>query len=221
MKHATDSEQCQDRAYASRVSDRPAYHHGDLAAALVAEALTEVRANGANAVSLRGIAHAVGVSPSAAYHHFPDKATLLQQVGMAGVELLEEHLRVAVESVSGDGGTAAVERFVAAGRGYLGFAVEEENLFRHMFGPLCSTPEGQRTDTGAFQILINCLDDLEIHGLLRPGIRPDLELLAWTAVHGAAELTLQSQLTPDDLTHLMATVTRTFLSPSPSPSPSA
>jgi hypothetical protein len=51
---------------------------------------------------------------------------------------------------------------------------------------------------------------------LRPGIRPDLELLAWTAVHGAADLTLQGQLTPDDLTHLLAAVTRTFLAPSPS-----
>ena len=37
------------------------------------EALSQVRGHGAEAVSLRAVAQEVGVSPSAAYHHFADK----------------------------------------------------------------------------------------------------------------------------------------------------
>lgn len=188
-----------------------AYHHGDLAAALVAEATAEVRASGAEDVSLRRLAQAVGVSPSAAYHHFPDKATLLAQVGHAGAELLEDRLRAAVAEHPGDDDAAAVRRFAAVGQAYLDFAAAEPHLFLHMFGPMCPKPEGSPDDSGAYQVLVDCLDDLERHQLLRPGIRPGLELLAWTAVHGAAELRLHGNLTDEELAALLEAVLRTFL----------
>lgn len=188
-----------------------AYHHGDLAAALVAEATAEVRATGAEDVSLRRLANAVGVSPSAAYHHFPDKATLLAQVGLAGVELLEERLRAAVAEHPGADAGAAVRRFAAVGRAYLDFADAEPHLFLHMFGPMCPKPEGPPDESGAYQVLLDCLDDLERHQLLRPGIRPGLELLAWTSVHGAAELRLHGNLAEEELDALLEVLLRTFL----------
>ena len=54
-----------------------AYHHGDLRRALV-EAATELAASGgADGVVLREAARRVGVSPSAAYRHFPNREGLL------------------------------------------------------------------------------------------------------------------------------------------------
>ena len=76
------------------------YHHGALAEAMVEQALTEVRVRGADQVSLRGIAQALEVSPSAAYNHFPDKEGLLQAVGgrhtvcLAAAELSRSHVQL-------------------------------------------------------------------------------------------------------------------------------
>lgn len=190
------------------------YHHGSLAAALIAAATAEVRANGADSVSLRAIAAQVGVSPSAAYHHFPDKAALLAQVGLAGIERLEARMAAAVAMTPGSDDEAVVDRFRSVGRAYVEFALAEPNLFRHMFGPLCPTAVA-REDTGAFQLLLGCLDELAARGLLRPGIRPGLELLMWSTVHGASELALQGQLSEVDLALLFDSTIRTLLTPHP------
>ncbi|MFT3975751.1 MAG: helix-turn-helix domain-containing protein, partial [Sphingomonas bacterium] len=53
-----------------------AYHHGDLRAALVAEGLLLIEEQGADDLSLRELARRVGVSATAVYRHFPDKAAL-------------------------------------------------------------------------------------------------------------------------------------------------
>jgi len=200
-----DSEHCQDWLVTR------AYHHGDLAAALAAEALAEVRVNGANDVSLRTIAHTVGVSPSAAYHHFPDKAALLSQVAAAGQELLDEALRQAVATVPAQDPASAVARLAAVGRAYVGYASAEPHLFRLMFSPYCAKDERGREGSAAFQILTTTLDALDQLKLLRPGIRPGLELLAWTAVHGASELLLQGQLTQEEVEALLLVTLNTFL----------
>lgn len=114
------------------------YHHGDLAEALVAEALDRVRRDGADQVSLRAVAQAVGVSPSAAYHHFPDKDALLHEVAHRGGDLLDRRVEAALVAVEGTGDAALVGRMRAIGEAYIDFAVEEPNLFRHTFGPLCA-----------------------------------------------------------------------------------
>ena len=76
-----------------RNATKPRYHHGALEQALVDEALRQIRERGADQVSLRGLAQAVGVSPSAAYQHFPDKAALMVAVCAAeGAELAERGL---------------------------------------------------------------------------------------------------------------------------------
>src|SRR3954454_20349549 len=109
------------------------YHHGSLESALVGEAVHQVRERGADQVSLRGLAQTIGVSPSAAYQHFPDKAALLLAVCGAGFTELTRRMTEAVEAVTADGDAGAIDRLLAVGRVYLDFAVAEPHLFRHMF----------------------------------------------------------------------------------------
>src|SRR5918912_2670880 len=116
----------------SQVKSR--YHHGALEQALVDEAVRQVRERGADQVSLRGLAQIIGVSPSAAYQHFPDKAALLMAVCFEGFEELSRRMTTAVEAVTAEGDAGAVDRFLAVGRTYVEFAVAEPHLFRHMFG---------------------------------------------------------------------------------------
>ena len=80
-----------------------AYHHGDLSEALIEQAVASVDAVGAEHVSLRAVAAAVGVSPSAAYHHFADKEALMEAVSARGFVQLDQFIlcHVSVELTSG------------------------------------------------------------------------------------------------------------------------
>ena len=64
------------------------YHHGDLRNALVTQATALARAGGPDAVVLREAARRVGVSPSAAYRHFPNREGLLAAVASRAREAL-------------------------------------------------------------------------------------------------------------------------------------
>lgn len=116
-----------------RGRERARYHHGALRSALVEEATVQVRERGVDQVSLRQVAQAVGVSPSAAYQHFPDKAGLLAAVCDRSFEGLATRMRAGLDTVETQGDLGSVHRFGALGRAYVAFAAEESNLFRHMF----------------------------------------------------------------------------------------
>ena len=203
---------------------RPRYHHGALATALLTEAVAQVRARGVDQVSLRGLAQQIGVSPSAAYQHFPDKSALLVAVGEWAFDELAARMRAAMATVALDGDAGAVARFAAIGRAYVGFAAGEPHLFRHMFGgllvqhlPLVPTatttagaapsagsaeavadglpPQGSAQDS-AHGILLERLAELERRGLLRPGVGVPvaLDVLTWSLVHGFSALVIEGYL---------------------------
>ena len=60
------------------------YHHGDLRAALLDAGLDLLKSGSAETLSLREVARRVGVSPTAVYRHFPDKAALLKELCIRG-----------------------------------------------------------------------------------------------------------------------------------------
>ncbi len=201
------SERCQDR-YAEdmpnqpapgidRTADRPKYHHGNLFEALALEAFERVRQRGTDAVSLRAIAQHLGVSPSAAYHHFPDKSALLAEVARRGGAALDDRCEQALRALAGDTPERAVQRLWGIGNTYITFALAEPELFRHTFRNDCQldpdfSPTELSQESGIFRALNDTLDELAALGLLR--FRPGLELLAWTSVHGFACLMLDSLL---------------------------
>ncbi|MGW7450080.1 TetR/AcrR family transcriptional regulator [Streptomyces sp. NPDC054787] len=59
------------------------YHHGSLPQALLTHAVELLDEGGAEAVTVREVARRVGVSPSAPFRHFPDRAALLAAVAEA------------------------------------------------------------------------------------------------------------------------------------------
>ncbi len=186
-------------ARAASSSERPShskYHHGDLYQALAQEAYNRVRRDGADAVSLRAVAQAAGVSASAAYHHFPDKSALLDEVARRGSLVLDERCQAAVSARPGEDPAEVVRRLREIGATYIQFARDEPSLFRHIFGTHCdSPPQAEELDaSGIFRALNKTLDALHCQGLLR--FRPGLELLAWACVHGHACLLLDGLLPP-------------------------
>jgi len=176
------------------VTNRDHYHHGDLRAALIAEGLRHLEHHGEAAMSLRGLAKDVGVSPNAPYRHFADKTALM-------AALAAEGFRTFADAIVGASSRPPLEALKAEGLAYLAFAREHPSLYRLMF-----SPEGYRltSDTcqqqagRAFGCLTQTAAAAQAQGW-KPG-RPLNEVVLgyWAALHGWAGL-VGDQLIPPEV----------------------
>src|SRR3954471_12609436 len=108
---------------------RRPYHHGNLRRGLLDEALTTIRAEGVEGLTLREIGARLGVSRTALYRHFADKAALLEAVATEGFRRFRAQLLVSWEAAGH--GIAGLD---AMGLAYVRFAVASPAYYRVMFG---------------------------------------------------------------------------------------
>jgi AcrR family transcriptional regulator len=183
------------------------YHHGDLRNALVDAAVARAREGGPQRVVLRELLRDVGVSHNAAYRHFADRGELLRAVRDAALEQLAQAMREALDELpeSDDPVDTAAARLRAVGARYVHFALTEPGLFRTaFFTGADAPPEANPDDTvGAaaavadappYQILRASVDDLITVGAIPAERRDEIEIGAWSAVHGISTLLLDSPL---------------------------
>ena len=107
---------------------KTAYHHGDLANALVSAAIRVVETGGAEALSMRELAASLGVSRAAPYRHFADRDALLAVVAARGFEDLNAAYEGALAS-PGDGRA----RLRVANQVFFDFARRRPGLHKLMF----------------------------------------------------------------------------------------
>ena len=178
------------------------YHHGNLRQALLEHAVELARAGGPDAVMLRDVQRAAGVSNSAAYRHYADRQALLTAVQIHGMRMLGEAMTEALAALPPRGPRIerALARFRATGQAYVDFALAEPGLFRTAFAPggVHHTDESVAPERHPFQILSGCIDDLVAAGVLNPSRRDGLDEAAWAAVHGLAVLYLDGPLAAAD-----------------------
>ena len=60
-----------------------------------------------------------------------------------------------------------------------------------------------KEESRPWQLLVSCMDDLSRYGEVHPKMRPYAEMMAWSAIHGAATLVLD-QLIPDEAVESIA-----------------
>lgn len=171
------------------------YHHGDLRSALIEEGLALLDTRAPEDVSLREIARNVGVSATAVYRHFPDKAALLTALCDVGGQRMAEAFRAAMDSAAD-----TQDAFKAMGRAYVKFALANPSVFRLMMTR--AAPGGDRSDgPSATDEPFGMLSDT-LNALLPPDAsradRKMRRLQAWSLVHGLAMLILDNQVPPDD-----------------------
>ncbi len=175
-------------------AERP-YHHGNLRPALIDAAVARARVGGPDAVSLRDVAHDVGVSPSAAYRHVRDRSHLMALVSQVARQELARTMIDGQDAVqpTGDPAADAVARFEACGRGYIDFATGSPDLFRTAFLATGCPPDNADHPDPAL-VLATAIDGLVEAGLLDPVRRADAALIAWTAVHGMSALLVDDMI---------------------------
>ncbi len=190
----------------STPESRP-YHHGDLRAALLNAAIAEIEGVGVEHLSLRSLAHELGVSPSAAYHHFADKDALIAAVALRAFEMLEASVADAARSVPAD--VDAAGRLGVAALAYITFAVDHPHLFRAAFSG--HRPEVAVDTRGVFHPLLGqLLDDVAAEGAVPADARAGADAVVWAAVHGMATLVLEGYLQLVDVPQHLAVLERSM-----------
>ena len=169
---------------AKSAESRP-YHHGDLRRALVDAARRLLEAEGPSALSLRAVAREAGVSPAAPYHHFKDKAELLDAVAHEGWQSLGALMAEA------KGGAEGMQQLTALGTAYVCFARDNPALYRVMYDAARdkeALPMQVQDDKDSAYCMVR--DTMIEHGA-NPDDEVHLELAsaaAWCGAHGLAEM---------------------------------
>ena len=177
---------------AKSAESRP-YHHGDLRRALVDAARRILEAEGPSALSLRAVAREAGVSPAAPYHHFKDKAELLDAVAQEGWDILQVQMAEAKNSDHG------LHQLTALGIAYVCFARDNPALYRVMYDATRdkeSLPEGMQDDKDSAYCMVR---DTMIEYGADASQELHLELAtiaAWCGAHGLAEMAGFKQFDP-------------------------
>jgi AcrR family transcriptional regulator len=173
------------------------YHHGDLRAALLAQAEAMLRVSGVDGLSLRELARGVGVSHGAPRRHFDDKAALLEALVAEGFHRLGSELAAAAEP---DGQTFdVVLKDVAVT--YVRFAADNPALVDLMSGSryLADASDALvRARDLSFAPVRSLVEAGQSTGALAPGDVRRIGTLMFATLHGLATMANNKMIDPLD-----------------------
>jgi len=163
------------------------YHHGSLKRALIETGLELISEKGVSVFTLRELAKRAGVSTAAPYHHFRNKAELLEAMAAEGWRMMGEGFKTAASAEE-----TSEAKLLAIGRAYISFALEYTAYFRVMGRPdlYCSGEDMGYSGPGleVFEMLksavADCFPDRDRDD---PYIQA-MVLNAWVRVHGFSTL---------------------------------
>lgn len=177
------------------MSDKPSYHHGDLARAACEAAVAMVRGQGVDALSMREIASQVGVAHRALYRHYADREALLDAIAAAGFERLADRLAEAVEPRAA---------FVTA---YVRFALEEPGLYELVMQRdrkrVAASPTLKAASDRVIALSLRALADGR-----RGAEGRDAVIAIWSMLHGAVALYRAGMIRAADAEQLAAYLVR-------------
>jgi len=169
------------------------YHHGDLKAALVDAAVEILRAEGAEALTLRAVARRVGVSQAAPYRHFADRRALVAAVAEQGFRRLQQVMLARISAAQA-GGRGGLKQVALA---YVEFGLANSAEYRVMFGPEVAItddlPELRETGRSVLGFVAEGIRQLQNAGLVGAGDPWLMAVTTWATLHGLVMLTLDGQ----------------------------
>lgn len=199
------------------------YHHGNLAESLL-DAVDEIATQfGLEAVTLRACAKRIGVSPSSAFRHYSDKRALLTAFATRALHQLSAAMSEAKQQVqincsndksndsdtnhnqpkaqhsaNNERGDARNDEFCAVGMAYVEFALNKPAFFRAMWREETIYTHDEHYVAAANQLsahlqggFANTIVDKD------PNSFSPQELLAWSSVHGLANLFIEGPVGKD------------------------
>jgi AcrR family transcriptional regulator len=170
---------------------RKTYHHGDLRNALLKAAIPVLARKGVAGLSLREVAAAAGVSHTAPYRHFRDKAALLEAIAVQGHNSLRDGCLAAQHKWPED----PKRQWIETGLTYLQFILENPEIAQVMFGSVLPRKSADsalhQAVSEAVQGLAQIIENGKAAGLYANRQTKDLVLTSLSTVHGLAALMSQ------------------------------
>jgi AcrR family transcriptional regulator len=174
-------------------SEKRRYHHGDLERALLVTAIEIIAADGVDGLTLRRVGTAIGVSRTALYRHFDDKAALVARIAADGFRLLHDTLK-RVRANAKPGAADTLEVMAAA---HVHFAGANPSHYATMFGGFLKNwrdyPDLMRQADAARGELVDAVREAQRHGHVGP-VDPALVAdVMWALTFGVARLGTSNQ----------------------------
>ena len=175
-------------------NNKKKYHHGNLKEVIISKALEILKKDGYESLSLRKLASEINVSVAAPYRHFKDNEELLSEIAIKGFELLKENLEEIINKYKGK----FLKQFQEAGIAYVEFAIQNEELFRVMYGNKIKHHSKherlKQKGEESFQVLYNIIKNCQEKNILKKKNTDSIVLAAWSLVHGLSILIVEKQL---------------------------
>ncbi|MFG1941311.1 TetR/AcrR family transcriptional regulator [Nonomuraea sp. NPDC048826] len=146
---------------------------------LIESALSLLRDEGLDAVTLRAVGEAAGLSRMAPYRHFADKTALLAALAARVISDLSTHIATAVLAHTGH-----QERLRAFYSSYVEYAETHREEYRLVFSSAFAAGDHPEMETAIDDVMSALSLDMADHG---PGTKAAMMALISTA-HGLAEL---------------------------------
>lgn len=157
------------------------------AARILATARALFEREGAQAVSMRRIADAIGLTPMAIYRHFPNREALLKRISDDSFDEIARHW------LARNQGGNALSRVIALQRIYLDYALAHPHLFDHAFSSRRADarryPEDFRAGLSpTLGVAAEAVAEAMRAGQLRKDDEWDVAMTLWAHTHGLVAL---------------------------------
>lgn len=155
----------------------------DTAARILNAARALFEREGADSVSMRKVADAVGITPTAIYRHFPSREALLERISDDSFDEIARHWQ-ALRQVQDP-----VQRLLATQRIYLDYALAYPHLFDHAFTTRRQQARRFPEDFTAHRsptanVMHEAVLAAQQAGQLRAGDPWELTMSTWAHAHG-------------------------------------
>lgn len=164
---------------------------GPTRTAILLAASELLESGGPEAVTLRAVGEAAGVSRSAAYRHFDDKSALLSALAATALNTMATEIRAAAIH---DNMLVNLRRGSGA---YVNFALQNPHHYQLVFGHIpvtSSTPHLEAAADSAMASLQELIEHAQSTGQLGGGPPRELATVLWVLLHGIAALQITGHL---------------------------
>ncbi|SFS17771.1 transcriptional regulator, TetR family [Dyella sp. OK004] len=153
--------------------------------------------DGAEAVTMRRVADAVGITPMAIYRHFPNRDALLKRLSDDSFNAVAHEWKARTRSPD------LLKRLMALADPYLDYALTHPHLFDHAFSVRRDDarryPEDFRAGLSpTFNVVVDAIIEGMAKGVLKQDDPHDVAMAIWAQQHGLVALYRAGRFTYDE-----------------------
>lgn len=174
------------------MSNKSKYHHGDLQKSLLDTASSMINEAGIDSLSLRKLAERIGVSRTAAYHHFADKNDLLCAIAERGFN----QWHILCNEIFSQKNISNEDKYRNFVHAYINFATQNPSLYELMFGQTIwkgenSTEALKKVAYASFNYQVEMTKIWQEQGIISNKENTlRLAQVTWATLHGIARLVI-------------------------------